>query len=229
MTSCSLGLRGPTSPMARSVYVSASVAAMPTALASMTTTLGYFPVCRLASRTLRSNARALADCKVLNSALKRRPPAVTSSASPPGTLRPLSKTCMSNRSANVSAIAISRGSGSLLGLMFLALLTFLWVATRTRSAGDVAFNQCPAVKKVLRHGPVRRSSRYTFSLFVHTHCKDSPGWEALLLVHHGLQAATTDVWYSNVASPRPTAHQCPRTNGGVSRNEVSDEYPARRR
>jgi hypothetical protein len=155
MTSCSLGLRGPTSPMARSVYVSASVAAMPTALASMTTTPGYFPVCRLASRTLRSNARTLADCKVLNSALKRRPTAVTSSASPPGTLRPLSKTCMSNCSANVSAIAISRGSGSLLGLMFLALLTFLWVATRPRSAGDGAFNQCPAVKKVLRHGPVR--------------------------------------------------------------------------
>ena len=206
MTSCSLGLRGPTSPMARSVYVSASVAAMPTALASMTTTLGYFPVCRLASRTLRSNARALADCMVLNSALKRRPTAVTSSASPPGTLRPLSKTCMSNRSANVSAIAISCGSGSLLGLMFLALLTVLWVATRTRSAGAVAFNQCPAVKKVLRHGPVRRSSRYTFSLFVHTHCKDTPGWEA----RSGLQAATTHVWYSHVALPRPTAHQCPR-------------------
>jgi hypothetical protein len=113
-----------------------------------------FPVCRLASRTWRSKARALADCKVLNSALKRRPTAVTSSASPPGTLRPLSKTCMSNRSANVSAIAISRGNGSLLGLMFLALLTFRWVATRTRSAGEVGCNQCLAVKKVLRHGPV---------------------------------------------------------------------------
>jgi hypothetical protein len=77
--------------------------------------------------------------------------------------------------------------------MFLALLTFLWVATRPRSAGDGAFNQCLAVKKVLRHGPVRRSSRYTFSLFVHAHCKDTPGWEALLLVHrlHGQSACAT--------------------------------------
>jgi hypothetical protein len=141
MTSCSLGLRGLTSPMARSIYVSASVAAVPIALASMTTAPGYFPVCRLASRKLRSNARALEECKVLNSALKRRPVAVTSSASPPGTLLPLSKTCMSNRSASVSAIVISIGSGSLPGLMFLALLTFLCVATRTRSAGDVACNE----------------------------------------------------------------------------------------
>jgi hypothetical protein len=43
---------------------------------------------------------------------------------------------MSNRSANVLAIAISGGSGSLPGLMFLALRTFFCVATITRSAGE---------------------------------------------------------------------------------------------
>ena len=43
--------------------------------------------------------------------------------------------------------------------MFLALLTFFCVATITRSAGDVAFNKRPALKKVLRHSPAQRYSR----------------------------------------------------------------------
>jgi hypothetical protein len=155
MMACSLGLRGATSPMARSIYVSVSTAVVPTGLASITTTHGNTPVCRLAWRTFRSKARTLAACRVLNSALTRFPGDRVSSASPPETLRPLSKTLMPNCSANVVAIATSAGRGALPGRIFTAMRTDPGVATATystlRGVEALSSHLCSSITRLYNH------------------------------------------------------------------------------